>query len=298
MVNSYDKDKIKKIAHNTRKLVLGLTIEKNGCYLSQTLSAADIFASLYNGIMNIGESKGKMIPDVIKGLPGDNDYITGGVYNGEKNSQYDRLFISPSHYAALVYANLVSCGRLSEEALNTFNTDGSTVEMIGAEHSPGFELTTGSFGQCISQAAGIAYARKMRKDKGKCYVFLSDGELQEGQTWEALEVINFYKLDNMRIFVDVNGQQVDGATKDVMDIEPLNKKFEAFGAKVVVIDGHNIDELCQVEKHFEEGKLLVVLCYTNSCQGLELLESRKPKLHYVRFTAEELPKYKELYEKM
>ncbi|WP_067141134.1 transketolase [Oceanivirga salmonicida] len=292
-------DEIKRIANYTRQLVLGLTIEKNGCYLSQALSSADIFASLYNNIMNITESKGKMIPDPIKGLPGDFEtYHTGEIYNGEIGSDYDRLFISPSHYAATVYASLVSSNRMSKEALKQFNTDGSTVEMIGAEHSPGFGLTTGSFGQCISQAAGIAYARKLKKEKGKVYVFLSDGELQEGQTWEAMQAIAFHKIDNLVVYVDVNGQQVDGATKDVMNIEPINKRFEAFGAKVLIVDGHNIKDLCEASKKEEKGKSLVVLCYTNPCEGLPLLKEKKPKLHYVRFTEKEMPKYVEVYKNM
>lgn len=292
-------EEVKRIANYTRQLVLGLTIEKNGCYLSQTLSSADIFASLYNGVMNITESKGKPIPDPISGLPGDfENYHTGEVYNGEIREDTDRLFISPSHYAATVYASLVASGRMSKEALSQFNTDGSTVEMIGAEHSPGFGLTTGSFGQCISQAAGIAYARKLKGETGKVFVFLSDGELQEGQTWEAFQAIAFHKIDNLVVYVDVNGQQVDGATKDVMNIEPIDKRFEAFGAKVLVVNGHDIKQIFEASKKAEKGKALVILCYTNTCEGLSILDSRKPKLHYVRFTEEELPKYIEAYNNM
>ena len=99
------------------------------------------------------------------------------------------------------------------EGLALFNQDGSTVEMIGAEHSPGHEITAGSLGQALSQVAGIAYARRRKGETGRNWVFMSDGEFQIGQTWEALEIIGFLKLDNIRIIVDVNGQQADGAMK-------------------------------------------------------------------------------------
>lgn len=192
MENNYEE--VKRIANYTRQLVLGLTIEKNGCYLSQTLSSANIFASLYNGIMNITESKGKPIPDPISGLPGDTkDYYAGDIYNGEKGPEYDRLYISPSHYAATVYASLVASGRMSKETLKQFNTDGSTVEMIGAEHSPGFGLTTGSFGQCISQAAGIAYARKQKKKLEEYMYFYLMGsykKVKHGKLCKQLLFIN------------------------------------------------------------------------------------------------------------
>lgn len=281
-----------------RKRVLKLAIEKDGCYLSQALSAADIFACLYLEIMNITESKEPLIPRKLIGLPGDSNYHTGAGYNGEKGKQYDRLLISPSHYAATVYSTLAECGRLSDKALDEFNTDGSTLEMIGAEHSPGFELTTGSFGQCISQAAGIAYARKKKGDTGRVFVFLSDGELQEGQTWEAFQAMAFYKLDNMIVYVDVNGQQVDGATKDTMNIEPIDKRFEAFGSKVVIIDGHDHQELCNAINYREKNRPLVILCYTDTCYGIKELEYRKPNLHYVRFKKEEMELFKKVYEKM
>lgn len=289
---------LKRIGQEIRKKVLKLTIEKNGCYLSQALSSADIFACLYSEIMNLSESEEPLIPSKLKGLPGEKEYHTGGGYNGKKGREYDRLFISPSHYAATVYSTLTAVGRLSEKALDDFNTDGSTLEMIGAEHSPGFELTTGSFGQCISQAAGIAYVRKKRKENGRVFVFLSDGELQEGQTWEAFQAIAFYKLDNIVVYVDVNGQQVDGATKDTMNIEPIDKRFEAFGAEVVTVNGHEPEELCNALKYKKEGKALVVLCYTNTCQGIKELEYRKPHLHYVRLKDEEMDIFRKRYEKM
>lgn len=287
---------VNRMAHGIRKRVLGLTLEKGGCYLSQALSSSDIFATLYGKILNLGPSEGEEIPAMIAPVKRKKEkLISGGVYHGPMTPEYDRFLISPSHYAAPVYAALVEAGRMSPEGLSQFNEDGSILEMIGEEHSPGFELTTGSFGQCISQAGGIAIARKRKGDTGRVFVFLSDGELQEGQTWEAVQALSFHKADNLVVYVDVNGQQVDGYTKDVMNIEPLQPRFEAFGAKCVSVDGHDIDALYNASLLGEEDKPLIVLCYTDSCHGIPLLEKRKPKLHYVRIPQEERAQFEAFY---
>jgi transketolase len=162
--------------------------------------------------------------------------------------------------------------------------------MIGAEHSPGFEMMGGSLAQTLSQASGIALSRKRRGEAGRVFVFLSDGELQEGQTWEALQCMAFHRLDNLRVYIDVNGQQVDGRTADVMGIEPLDLRVEAFGCKSVVVDGHDPEALDAAAA--AAGRPVVVLCRTDPCRGISLLEARRPKLHYVRFTSK---KEKELY---
>lgn len=115
--------------------------------------------------MKLGASQAPFEAPKFSGVPGktNKDYVTGRAYNGPVTAGYDRLLISPAHYAVAVYAALIEAGRLSPESLFEFNVDGSTVEQIGAEHSPGFELTTGSFGQAISQAGGIAFSRKLKK---------------------------------------------------------------------------------------------------------------------------------------
>ncbi|MCI0397194.1 MAG: transketolase, partial [Chloroflexi bacterium] len=165
--------------------------------------------------------------------------------------------------------------------------DGSTVEMIGAEHSPGHEVTAGSLGQGLSQAAGIALARRLRGDTGRVWVFMSDGEFQSGQTWEAIQALAHYRLDNMGIYVDVNGQQCDGRMAEVMNVEPLQSRLEAFGARAFQVNGHEVAALAAPADLSPDGRPLVVLAYTNPCQGVGLLEERRPKLHYVRFSSEE-----------
>ncbi len=280
---------VRRIAGKIRKRVLDMTIERNGCYLSQTLSSADLLATLYTKSMVLGPSEGPPIPPEFMGVPGQAGagHGLGAAYNGPQGPGYDRLLISPAHYAVAIYATLVETGRMSAEAFDQFNTDGSTVEMIGAEHSPGFELTTGSFGQALSQAGGIAMARKLREEKGRVFVFMSDGELEEGQTWEAIQALVHYKIDNVVVCVDVNGMQYDGATEDVMNIEPITARIESFGGLAATVNAHDVEAIdAAINETSHEGRPLFVLCYSNSTQGVPMLEERKPKLHFVRFKDE------------
>jgi transketolase len=252
--------------------------------------------------MRLGPSEGQAVPAPFAGVPGSQNKgaISGAAYNGPKRPELDRFIISPAHYAVAVYAALVETGRMAPEGLEQFNSDGSTVEMIGAEHSPGFELTTGSFGQALSQAGGIAMARRLRNETGRVFVLMSDGELEEGQTWEAVQALAFHQLDNVVVYIDVNGQQVDGRTKDVMNIEPIHSRFEGFGARVVTVDGHDIDALAgAMDQHRADCKPMFVLAYTNPSQGIPLLDERKPRLHFVRFKDDsEITRYKDVLSRM
>ncbi|MGI6648654.1 MAG: transketolase [Bacillota bacterium] len=281
--------RIKEIASGIRRRVLEHTVNNNGGYLSQACSSAEIFAALYAKIMNLGPSQAPLIPLPFQGVPGPKnpDYQTGAGYNGPKSANLDRFILSPSQYALVLYATLVEVGRMAPEGLHQFNQDGSAVEMIGAEHSPGMEVMTGSLGQGLSQAAGIAMARKLKGETGKVWVFMSDGEWQSGQNWEALQTISFHKLDNIGIFIDFNKQQCDGDIASVMSIEPFDRRLEAFGAHVYRVDGHSIETLISAVQKKPDGKPLVILAETNPWQGIELLKSRAPKLHYVRFSSEE-----------
>lgn len=299
--NSTWQEEAGRVAHGIRRRVLELTIERNGCYLSQALSSAEILATLYTRVLNLGPGLAPRLPPPFSGVPGAGcQSQSGAAYNGPQASHLDRLLISAAHYAVAVYAALVEVGRMDPQGLAQFNTDGSSVEMIGAEHSPGYELTTGSFGQILSQAGGIAMARRLRGDTGRVFVFMSDGEFQEGQTWEAIQAMAFYKLDNVIVYVDVNGQQVDGLTKEVMNIEPISARLEAFGARVVQLDGHNVEALAAAaESHGQGGKPLFVLAYTNPSQGIPLLDERKPHLHFVRFKDEaEIERYRAFLQQM
>ncbi len=277
-----------RVAGGIRRRVLEHTIRNNGGYLSQACSAAEIIATLYLKAMKIGPATVPPVPPPFAGVPGPGNpaYASGAGYNGPQGPEWDRLILSPSQYALVLYAALVELGRMAPEGLAQFNRDGSTVEMIGAEHSPGMELMTGSLGQGISQAAGLAMARKRRGDRGRVFVFMSDGEFQSGQVWEAIQAMAFHRLDNTVIYVDVNGQQCDGLVSQVMNIEPLDKRLKAFGARVIRIDGHDVKALARPAGLKPDGRPLVVLADTDPCRGIELLAGRRPKLHYTRFERE------------
>jgi transketolase len=282
-------DKTRRVAWGIRKRALEHTIKSNGGYLSQACSSAEIFATLYTKIMKLGPSQAPMIPPPFTGVPGPNNpnYITGVDYNGPKTPNLDRFFLSCVQYAMVLYATLVEVGRMSPKGFEMFNKDGGTVEMIGAEHSPGHEITSGSLGQSLSQAAGIAMGRRLKSETGRQWVLMSDGEFQSGQTWETIQTLCYYKLDNIGVYIDVNGQQCDGKMEDVMAIEPLQSKLEAFGVRVYKVNGHDIEALAAPADLPPDGRPLFVLAYTNTSQGIEILEERKPKLHYVRFKDEQ-----------
>jgi transketolase len=230
-----------------------------------------------------------MIPGAFAGVPGPGRPLAGagGLYHGPKRPDLDRFIVSPVHYALALYATLIEIGRLGEKALDQFNRDGSTVEMIGAEHSPGIEVTAGSLAQALSQAAGIATARRLRGDTGRVWVFMTDGEFQEGQTWEAFAAAAFHQLGNLGVYVDVNAQQCDGPMDRVMGIEPLGRRLRAFGAAVSEVDGHDIEALAAAGAESGGERPRVVLCRTDPCRGIEPLKARAPFLHYVRFKNEQ-----------
>lgn len=281
-------DEVKRVAAGIRRRVLEHTIKNSGGYLSQACSSAEIMATLYVKVMDLGKIETPLVPQPFPGVPGPDNphYFTGAAFNGP-GEQRDRFFLSPAQYALVLYATLIETGRMAEEGLLQFNQDGSSVEMIGAEHSPGMETMTGSLGQGISQAAGIAMARRRKNEKGRVFVFMSDGEFQIGQTWEALQSMSFHMLDNVIIFVDVNGFQCDGKMCTVMDIEPLDKRLESFGCRVFRINGHDSKRLAEAGSLSPDGRPIVILCDTDAARGLDILKSRAPKMHYVRFSSEE-----------
>lgn len=285
-----------RIASGIRRRVLAHVLANNGGYLSQACSSAELLAALYGSVLNLAPSEGPLLPAAFDAVPGpDAPRISGGVFHGEPGPQLDRLIISPAHYALVVYAALIEAGRLNEAALDQFNKDGSTVEMIGAEHSPGFETTTGSLAQALSTAGGIAQGRRLKGETGRTFVFMSDGEFQEGQTWEAVQALAYYRLDTVRVVVDVNRAQCDGPMDSVMTIEPLSTKLKAFGASVDSVDGHDIRALTHALER-PTGKPHFVLAYTDPTRGVPLMEQRRPVLHYLRFTGpDERAEYERFY---
>jgi transketolase len=277
------------VALGIRRRVFEHTIRNNGGYLSQACSAAEQLAWLYNEELHIGESTLPLVPEPFGGVPSavNTAYHSGAGYNGPAKPEYDRLIIAPAHYALVTYATLVEVGRMAPEGLKMFNQDGSSVEMIGAEHCPGMEMHNGTLGVGLSTAAGLAWGRRRNGDTGRVWVFMSDGEVQEGQTWEAVQAAAYHRIDTLSAIVDVNDQQCDGAMASVMDVRSIKTKLEAFGAVVAEINGHDLGEMRDAARTSHPGQPLIILAHTSPYQGMKHLERRFPRLHYVRFTSEE-----------
>jgi transketolase len=290
------------MAAGIRRRVLAHTIARNGGYLSQACSSAEIFAVLYGRILKLSPLDSPVLPGKFPGTPKPGlPAVTGAAYNGAGHPDCDNFILSPAQYALVLYAALIEAGRMDEKGMDDYDRDGSTVEMIGAEHSPGMEVTTGSLGQGISQAAGMAFARKVKGETGRVVMFMSDGECQSGQFWEAVQAMSYHKLGNMLIYVDVNGYQCDGKMTAVMNLEPFDKRLKAFGADVHRIDGHDMDKLARRGTAFRSKKQespTFVLCDTDPCRGMDILKKRYPKFHYVRFLdPKEKAEYRKFYKK-
>jgi transketolase len=267
------------VADATRLLAAQVCAANAGGYLVQACGSAEILATLYTRLMDLGPSTGAMLPDRFDDVPRPGaGTLDGRTYNGDR----DRFYVSPAHYALGVYATLVGVGRLDAAALSDTNADGSTLEMIGAEHSPGFETTSGSLGQALSVAVGQALVRKRFGRSGHVWALISDGETEEGQTWEALAAAVNFGLGNLTILLDANGLQVDGWVRDVMNIEPIVDKVRAFGCVTVEVDGHDPEAIASATEQGEPGRPLFVVCRTTPTQGVPSLKGRH-QIHYVRF---------------
>lgn len=283
------------VANRIRKRVLELAIANRGGNISQACSSAEILATLYTRIMNITELDEPLMPQMFAGAPSatNKDSFTGDNFNGVRGPEYDRFYLSPSQYSVVLYATLVEVDRMKPEGFELFGKDGSVVEHIGEAHSPGMDINGGSLGQAVSMAAGISMARKLRGETGRQVVFLGDGELQLGMTWEAIQAMCFYRLDNMIVVVDQNGQQCDGKISDVMDTPPLEKRFEAFGARVYSVDGHDCEAMAAVANQKPDGRPMIIMARTNPCQGIDVIQEKAPRIHFIGMNDSDIPKYEE-----
>ena len=190
----------------------------------------------------------------------------------------DRFVLSKGHVAPGLYATLANRGFFPVDELLTLRHIGSRLQgHPNMNLTPGVDMSTGSLGQGISTAAGMAKGAKYLGKDINVYTLLGDGELAEGQVWEATMFAAHYKLDNLCITVDVNGLQIDGATADVMNTAPLDKKFEAFGCAVISIDGHDFVALEEAFKTFHAnkgmGKPTVILMKTVKGKNISFMEN-------------------------
>ncbi len=202
----------------------------------------------------------------------------------------DRFCLSIGHYAIALYAALIEAGILPEDELTSYGGDDSRLPMSGmAAYTPGMEITGGSLGHGLGIAVGMALGLKRKKSDSFVYNLFSDGELDEGSTWEAAMSAGSYKLDNLIGIVDVNGMQADGASRGVLDFEPLAPKFEAFNWFVQRVDGNDIDAVVaafDAARHHAGPQPRIVICDTRMGKGVPFLEARE-RNHFLRVEPDE-----------
>lgn len=196
---------------------------------------------------------------------------------------HDRLILSTGHSAIALYAALGELGLYADEELATYGMDGSRIEESPLAGLPGFHITGGSLGQGLSQAVGFALADRISGSDARTFCLISDGELQEGQIWEAAMSAGHYGLGSLVVLVDNNAMQADGDTASVMNVEPVDDKFSAFGFRSERVDANDLPALrAALARTRDQGdRPYALVCQTIPGKGSPTLESYK-KVHYVR----------------
>ena len=245
-------DELKSISTEIRKDIVKMLTESASGHPGGSLSATDIMTVLFFKEMNIDP-------------------------NNEKDPNRDRFVLSKGHAAPVLYSALARRGYFPVEELSTLRKFKSRLQgHPSIQYLPGIDMSTGSLGQGVSAAVGMALAGKIDKKDYRVYTLLGDGELEEGQVWEAAMCAAHYKLNNLTAFIDFNGLQIDGDITKVMNPCPIDKKFEAFGWNVLVIDGHNYEEIIDaIEKAKEcKDKPTAVVCNTVKGKGVSFMENQ------------------------
>jgi transketolase len=209
----------------------------------------------------------------------------------------DKFILSKGHAAPLVYAVLAERGFFPKTELATFNAPGTNLQKHLDMHLvPGVELSTGSLGQGLSAGIGMALAARLDKRDSHVYVLVGDGELQEGQIWEAAMSAAQFKVDNLIVFLDKNNCQVDGFTRDICNIDPVDEKWQSFGWHVQTIDGHDLGQIedAIVKAKSVPGKPHIIIANTIKGKGISYMEN-KPEWHARAFNEEE---YKQAMEEL
>ena len=185
----------------------------------------------------------------------------------------DRIVCSPGHYIIGPFAAAAELGRLSEGAVSGYGQNGSVFEAIGTERSPVVDYTCGSLGQGLSAALGFALADRFRGSDARVFTMVSDGELEEGQVWEAALFAAHHRLDRLVVLLDANNSQVDGPVDSITTLEPIADKWSAFGWRVFDIDGHDVAAVSAAlgAVGAERGRPSVLVCRTSTRHGLDCL---------------------------
>ena len=240
------------IANRVRKHALTGVYNAQSGHPGGSLSAADIYTFLYFEVMNIDPKNPKM-------------------------ADRDRLVLSKGHTAPALYGVLAERGFFPVENVYTLRKIDSIMQgHPDMKNIPGVDMSTGSLGQGVSAAGGMALSAKLDKKDYRVYAVLGDGELEEGQVWEQAMFAPHYKLDNFTIFVDFNGLQIDGDVTEVMNPTPIDKKFEAFGWNVIVCSAHDFDELYDaIEKAKAcKGKPTAIIMKSIKGKNVSFMENR------------------------
>jgi len=252
------------IANTIRQDIIKELVAAGSGHSGGPLGMADVFTALYFNVLNHNPKKP----------------------NWEER---DRLILSNGHICPVLYATMANAGYFEKKELLTLRKLGSRLQ--GHPHRtslPGLETTSGPLGSGLSQASGMALAGKMDKKKWRVYCLMSDGECDEGNTWEAIMFAGKNKLNNLTALVDRNNIQIDGHTEDIMPLEPFRQKWEAFNWHVIEIDGHNIRDIIDA---YEEAKAIyekptVIIAHNIPGKGVSFMEN-DPEWHGKPPTAEQ-----------
>lgn len=250
-----DKSKEKElaiIATRVRKNIVEQVYRAKSGHPGGSLSIADVLTVLYFNNMNIDTDNSKW-------------------------EERDRFVLSKGHCSPALYAVLAERGFFPVEDLKGFRSIDSVLQgHPDMKYIKGVDMSSGSLGQGLSAASGMALSGKVHNKNYTVYAALGDGEIAEGQIWEAAMFSAHYKLDNLIAFVDVNGLQIDGPTCEVMNSEPIDKKFEAFGWNVIKIDGHNYNEIDSAIKNAKEikEKPTAIICKTTKGKNVSFMENQ------------------------
>ncbi len=259
-----DIEKLKSIARQIRIDILTMLVESGSGHTGGSLSATDILTVLYFYKMRYDPKNPKW-------------------------EDRDKFVLSKGHGAPALYAVLGRAGYFGLEHFHTLRKLGSILRgHPNSAVTPGVEVCTGSLGQGLSQANGLALAARLDNKPARIYVVLGDGEVDEGQVWEAAMTTAHYKIDNLCAIMDNNGLQIDGTNKEVMNIDPVSEKWKAFGWHVIEINGHDIkaivDALNEAEKI--KGKPTMIIAHTVKGKGVSFMEN-KVEYHGVAPTKDE-----------
>jgi len=239
----------KLLAKNIRKDALLMTSNGPAEHIGPILSITDIVSVLYAGVMNHNPKK-------------------------PLDPNRDRFVLSKGHAGACVYACLAECGYFPISKLETYVKNGSTLSgHVTHKNNPGVEISTGSLGQGVGVAAGIALAGKIDNKNYRVFALAGNGEMQEGSIWETVSFASHNKLSNFKLIIDNNNLQCMGPTKDIMNIPSFEQRLTSFGFKCVTIDGHNHKDLQKALSWFDKSAPTAVICNTVKGKGVSFMEN-------------------------